>query len=244
MYKVEFRSKQARHPLARLVQETAVLRRDPPDPHGATEMGWLPASKAVKKCPGLDVAAAAVQKPNATTKFGDLLAGAKKQAADDKRAMYKLPPSSAPVPSSSHASTSSSPAIHATSSSLFPERKHEQLHVKDTPVPPTAPIKALSQRKEGPSVYSTADRERQAAVDMESRQGAAPAVLPSGLTSNADVKPNFAAKNNEGNHPQLHPVDTTQIGPVAFTRPPMAHTLMMPVALKQVMRREMPAGFR
>lgn len=90
MYKVEFRSKQARHPLARLVQEAVPLSRTPAEVDGATETGWLLADKAPAICPGLQTSAQS-KKPKLSAR-DSLLAGAKEKPKHDPRAMYRFPP--------------------------------------------------------------------------------------------------------------------------------------------------------
>lgn len=93
MYKVEFRSKQARHPLAVIVEDKQPFNRQPADLEGPTEIGWIPQSKATDSCPGLGAAAS---QPEASKKRKhlkadfDLMAGAKKSIAASKD-MYKLP---------------------------------------------------------------------------------------------------------------------------------------------------------
>lgn len=101
MYKVEYRARQARHPLAKIVLDKTAMTRTPPDPKGLTEYGWISASKALAKCPGIGSlketsgneaqVIAPVKKVSRTSTIASLMAGSTQAKKKDTRAMYKFP---------------------------------------------------------------------------------------------------------------------------------------------------------
>lgn len=102
MHKVEYRTRQARHLLAKLVHDKMPMERTPCDPEGPTECGWMAASKAPQRCPGLAPLKAPpsrntengevrIKKASKSSTIADLMSGVQKQKKTDSRAMYKFP---------------------------------------------------------------------------------------------------------------------------------------------------------
>jgi len=101
MHKVEYRTRQARHLLAKLVLDKMPLNRTPCDPEGPTECGWMAAKKAPAKCPGLtsskatlkvgDNGTVTVKKASKSSTIASLMAGTTQHKKADTRAMYKFP---------------------------------------------------------------------------------------------------------------------------------------------------------
>lgn len=101
MHKVEYRTRQARHLLAKLVLNKMPMNRTPPDSEGSTEYGWMAASKAPAKCPGLtsskatskvgETGAVTVKKVSKSSTIASLMAGTTQGKKTDTRAMYKFP---------------------------------------------------------------------------------------------------------------------------------------------------------
>ncbi|KAK9894771.1 hypothetical protein P389DRAFT_212495 [Cystobasidium minutum MCA 4210] len=127
MYKIEFRARQARHPLAKIVHDVVTMTRSPPDPEGLTQSGWLAHSKAPPKCPGigslkqlktnaLEPVVAPAKKQSKSAVITSLMGGAGQQKKSDARAMYKLP---------AHASRS----VESTSS---PDKPHSIIARSDS----------------------------------------------------------------------------------------------------------------
>lgn len=127
MYKIEFRARQARHPLAKIVHDVVTMTRSPPDPEGLTQSGWLAHNKAPPKCPGigslkqlktnaLEPVVAPAKKQSKSAVITSLMGGAGQQKKSDARAMYKLP---------AHASRS----VESTSS---PDKPHSIIARSDS----------------------------------------------------------------------------------------------------------------
>lgn len=104
MYKVEYRARQARHPLARIIHDKKAMARTPPDAEGLTECGWIAAEKAPLKCPGIGSLKPAARastidanvpappkKQSKSAAIASLMGGSAQPKKNDTRAMYKFP---------------------------------------------------------------------------------------------------------------------------------------------------------
>ena len=92
LVKIEFRSAQSRHTLAKYIEQKQRNHVTNPGPEGLTEYGFIPRKKVAAKASGFPSKKAPRESAGVKEKaVSDLMGGQKKKAAIDRAAMYKMP---------------------------------------------------------------------------------------------------------------------------------------------------------
>lgn len=92
LVKIEFRSAQSRHTLAKYIEQKQRNHVSQPGPEGLTEYGFIPRKKVAVKAFGFPSKKAPRESAGVKEKaVADLMGGQKKKAAVDPAAMYKMP---------------------------------------------------------------------------------------------------------------------------------------------------------